>query len=71
MSRPKGVNKTLYSVWRNSDDCLLILDGTAEQCAEAMDVSLKSFFKYVSWPDYQAKFTIRKTEQKRKKGAGK
>ena len=60
----KGPRKTLYSVWLNSDDRLLILDGTAEQCAEEMGVAVNAFYKYVGDPKYQQKFTIRKTQTK-------
>lgn len=33
----------LYSVWNNFTDELIILDGTARQCADAMGISFKSF----------------------------
>jgi len=33
----------LYSVWRNSDDKLMILDGNAEECAAAMGVTMATF----------------------------
>ena len=35
--------QTLYSVWNNYTDELIILDGTARQCADAMGISFKSF----------------------------
>lgn len=34
----------LYSVWRNSDDRLMILDGTADECAERMGMNRQSFY---------------------------
>jgi hypothetical protein len=36
----------LYSVWRNSDDKLMILDGTADECALAMGVKRQSFYVF-------------------------
>lgn len=35
----------LYTVWRNSDDMLMILDGTAEDCAEVMKITRAFFYK--------------------------
>ena len=37
----------LYSVWDNRTDELVILDGTAKQCAEIMGRPLKSFYSTV------------------------
>ena len=34
----------LYSVWRNSDDQLVVLDGTVDQCCEMMGISKQYFF---------------------------
>lgn len=34
----------VYTVWDNRTDELIILDGTAPQCAEAMGVALSSFY---------------------------
>ena len=45
MSRKTGETTYLYSVWRNSDDRLLILDGTAEQCARIMGIKLGTFWR--------------------------
>ena len=39
---------TLYSVWRNKDDELLILDGTMEQCCERLGISRWHFYKIVN-----------------------
>ena len=47
----KGISKGpryLYSVWRNSDDRLMILDGTASQCAAALNIREDSFRRLVS-----------------------
>lgn len=37
-----------YSVWNNKTDDIVIIDGTAEECAKAMGVTTKSFFTIVS-----------------------
>lgn len=34
----------LYSVWRNKDDQLIILDGTADECARLMGVDRLHFY---------------------------
>ena len=39
MGRKPGTSSTLYSVWRNSDDKLLILDGTIEECCRRLGVA--------------------------------
>jgi hypothetical protein len=36
-----------YSVYRNKDDMPVIIDGTAEECAKAMGVTLNSFYRTV------------------------
>ena len=40
----KHNTRYLYSVWRNADDKLMILDGTAEECSKAMGVKRESFY---------------------------
>ena len=37
-----------YSVYRNNDDMPIIIDGTAKECAAAMGVDIKSFYRTVS-----------------------
>ena len=41
-------SNVLYSVWRNSDDRLMILDGTAETCAEILGIHVNTFYWLVS-----------------------
>lgn len=36
-----------YTVWNNKTDELLILDGTSKECAEAMGVTLGTFYSYL------------------------
>ena len=43
----RGNNVYLYCVYRNSDDRLMILDGTANECAKGMGIEPQSF--YVLW----------------------
>lgn len=50
----------LYSVWRNSDDMLMILDGTADQCAQIMGISRQTFYKIVCWGGSNESWTILK-----------
>ena len=33
----------VYSIWNNKNDELIILDGTAEECAEAMGMTESTF----------------------------
>jgi hypothetical protein len=42
-NRKNKPSQALYSVWNNDTDELIILDGTARQCADAMGISFKSF----------------------------
>ena len=37
--RKPGQVSTVYSVWRNSDDKLLILDGTVQECCELLGIT--------------------------------
>ena len=53
----------LYSVWRNSDDKLMILDGTAEECAEIMNMSRQSFYKMVCMGGCNESWTILKSSR--------
>lgn len=57
--RPKGT-RTLYSVWRNSDDQLLILDGTAAECCKLLHVTPNTFYGYISGHSAGRNYTIRK-----------
>ena len=65
--RKKGIPQTLYSVWRNSDDRLLILDGTAEECAALLGINLKSFYRLVCTKKnagYGFAYTINKIDRR-------
>ena len=54
--------KYLYSIWRNRDDRLIILDGTVEQCCAAMHIKL-STFRFITSRHCKT-YTVRKiTEQ--------
>lgn len=55
--------RVLYSVWRNSDDSLLILDGTAEQCCRRLRIAKSSFYSLVCNTGKQADaiYTITKS----------
>ena len=48
MERNLKNRQFLYSVWRNKDDLLMILDGTAEECAKAMGIKINSFYIFAS-----------------------
>ena len=37
----------LYSVWRNSDDRLLILDGTMRECLTVMNMTRTCFYRFM------------------------
>lgn len=37
----------LYSVWRNSDDRLLILDGTMRECLKVMNMTRTCFYRFM------------------------
>lgn len=54
----------LYSVWRNEDDSLVILDGTAVECAKAMGVTKNTFYILAS-DGGNAKWTIKKNSLKK------
>lgn len=60
------VADTLYSVWRNSDDKLLILDGTMEQCCKKMGIKRNTFYRLVNNDNkYGSLYTIRKISRKK------
>lgn len=64
MAAMQEKTETLYSVWRNNGDRLLILDGTEEQCAEALGIKLLSFrrLRYRAKNDPKGSpYTIRET----------
>lgn len=51
----------LYSIWRNSDDRLLILDGTVEECSKVLGITMRSFVERLSRVGGDQKmYTIRK-----------
>ena len=62
MGRARQQATTLYSVWRNSDDKLLILDGTAEECCKLLNINKNSFYRLacVSGKGYVGLYTVRK-----------
>ena len=43
-----GRNPLLYTVYNNKTDMPVIIDGTAEQAAKAMKMSIKSFYPAVT-----------------------
>ena len=64
--RKAGQTSVLYSVWRNSDDELLILDGSVEQCCEAMGIKKSSFYAIIcrsNKPD--SPYTVQKRRSRR------
>ena len=65
MAERERKKRTLYSVWRNRDDRLMILDGTAEQCAEILGIRKNSFYRIVYGKGknegYGSAYTVRKT----------
>lgn len=40
-------NANTYTVWNNKTDELVILDGTSKECAEAMGITIQSFYSYL------------------------
>ena len=65
---PRGRKpETLYSVWRNSDDRLLILDGTAEDCCSVMGITKHSFYRLMCASCKDDRYTIRKITKKQSK----
>ena len=59
--------QTLYTVWRNSDDRLMILDGTADQCAAVMGITKHSFYRLVCTKAYGDRWTIMKISSEQSK----
>ena len=60
----------LYSVWRNSDDQLLILDGTADECCKVLGITRQSFYRLVCAKKnagYGYAYTIRKISREQSK----
>lgn len=55
----------LYSVWRDSDDRLLILDGTAAECGECLGIRRDSFYRLMKNP--RSGYTIRKISSEQSK----
>lgn len=53
MAGRKGMRKkpaeptTLYSIWNNRDDSLIILDGTADKCSEMLGITKDAFYHIV------------------------
>ena len=46
--RTKGTYEKLYTVYNNKTDMPIIIDGTAEECAKAMGMTLSSFYSAVT-----------------------
>jgi hypothetical protein len=38
----------VYSVWDNRTDDIIIIDGTAKECAKAMGLTISSFYSTVT-----------------------
>ena len=55
--------RVLYSVWRNSDDQLIILDGTTEECCKALGVKPETFYRYACVSCDDTPYSIRKIYQ--------
>ena len=59
--RQKRKPTVLYSIWRNLDDRLIVLDATAEQCCEILGVTTRTFYEELSRNKGDGeKYTIRK-----------
>ena len=41
--------KKLYTVYDNKTDFPVIVDGTSEECARAMGITLNTFYKLISY----------------------
>ena len=53
--------KILYSIWRNLDDQLIILDGTADECCALLGIPRKTFYEELSRTGGNGKkYTIKK-----------
>ena len=51
--------KARYSVWRNADDRLMILDGTSSECAERIGITRHAFYVMINSGGNQV-WTVRK-----------
>lgn len=60
----------LYSIWKNSDDSLVILDGSAQQCADRLGVTLNSFYRIVCGASCKGTYTIQKISSDKAKREG-
>lgn len=58
--KKRNSQKIRYSIWRNSDDALLILDGTTEQCCDIVGISPKTLWNIAS-AGGSDKYTVQKT----------
>ena len=45
--RPHNTPTKLYTIYKNKTDELVILDGTAKECADAMGIKFSSFYPIV------------------------
>ena len=55
----------LYSIWRNGDDRLMILDGTADECCKVLGIPKKTFYEELSRTGGKGKkYTIKKIRYK-------
>ena len=46
--RTKGTPEKLYTIYNNKTDMPVIIDGTAEECAKSMKITLASFYSAVT-----------------------
>ena len=57
-----GQLRRTYCVWRNDEfDSVVIIDGTADKCAEVMGITRQAFYAYLSRPVKE--WTILPTER--------
>lgn len=64
MSRPKGIPDTLYSVWRNSDDKLMILDGTVDEVCQLLGITKATLYTKASRSSDTTKYTVIRSSRK-------
>ena len=62
--RPKGRAETLYSVWRNSDDKLMILDGTAEEVCQLLGITRSTLYTKAVRTSDKTKYTVVRSTRK-------
>ena len=56
-------SRHLYSVWKNDEfDTVLIIDGTADECANVMGIQRSRFYELMSRPT--GKYTIIRTQER-------